>query len=336
MNNGAWRIALLFSANSLGAAYLSGYEWLRFFSAYGSWGTIGIVLTGVGLTWFTYTMLRLCLQNGWSSLHEWFVHLIGPKLAPSFSVISHIVLLAHLGTVVGLQAVQYGSGRYAVLLLSALCLTAFWLARSGMSHIVRAVLLFGALGLLLVGWMFTVQRHVPIPSLFYQLTGSWLISASYYLALHVLLSLAVLLPLVSRTTDLSTLRWGMGMGGVFFFLVTMLGHAVLLANWHEINTSAQPVREILGSLLPYAAPLHAAVSLGHSCIVLAALFYGLSAPVVDRYELQLTPMLFVMLLVAALSGLLSLWIAAIHIFAYTAATYCGMFLLAMYCWKHKR
>jgi len=332
MRKDTWQIALLFSAGSLGAAYLNGYEWLRFFSLYGSWGTIGIVLTGAGLAWFTCSMLHRCLKNGWVSLHDLFVHLIGSKLGPSFSVVTHLVLLAYLGTSMGQQAVRYGSDRFAVLLLLVTCLSAFWLARGGINQIMKALLICGVLGVFLIGMIVTEQRHVPIPSLLYQRNGWWFISAVSYLSLHVLLCLTLLLPLVSRGLSLPALRWGLGIGSLLFFTVTMLGHFILLAYWHDINSSHQPLRDILTALLPVAAPIQAVVSLGHGCAVLAALLYGLSVPVTLRCELRLTPLLLVMMLACALFGTLSFWVGSIHLVAYTASTYCGLLLVAMYGW----
>ncbi|MFY0543285.1 hypothetical protein [Brevibacillus sp. H7] len=335
MSAGAWRIALLFSVISLGSAYLNGYEWLRFFSFFGSWGTIGIVLTSIGISWFTYAILRFCHQRGLTSLHELFVHLFGSKLAPSFSVLVYVILLAYLGTVIGQQAVLQADHRYALLVVCSLCFTAFWLARRGMNEMVRAAWLLLILGLACIGLIFTEQRHVPVPSLSYQLNGYWILSACYYLALHLLLSVVALLPLITRLPTPAAIRMGIGLGGLFLFFMTMLGHAALLAYWHEIHASAIPLKEILSRMIPYAAPVHTLVSLGHSGLVLAALFYGLTVPVAERYDLQLTPMLLVMSIATAAFALFPLWTEAFTSMPYTAATYCGMLILAVYCWRYK-
>ncbi len=333
MSTGAWRIAVLFTAIALGSAYVNGYEWLRFFSLFGSWGTIGIVLTSIGLSWFTYTVLRYCHQAGVTSLHQLFVNLIGPKLAPSLSVFTHVILLAYMGAVIGQQAVQFADSRYALLIVFALSVAAFWLARQGMRQIVQVAMISITAGLLLIGLIFTEQRHVPIPSLSYQLNGYWAFAACYYLALHLLLSLAALLPLASRTPGMASVRLGIAAGGFLFFMMTLLGHAVLLAYWHEINTSSLPLRDIVSMLFPSGSWMHALVSLGHSGIVLAAVYYGLAVPVVERYDLQLTPMLLVMWISTIVFAMFPLWNQAFTFYPYTAATYCGMFILAVFIWK---
>jgi uncharacterized membrane protein YkvI len=333
MNRGAWRIALLFSAAALGGTYLSGYEWLRFFASFGSWGAIGISLTSIALGGFCYALLRYSEANAVSSLHDLYLRLFGPKLAPSFSVITHLILLAYTGTVIGQQALQHADGKHALWFIAVPCLLAFMLARQGLRTLVRGSAAVLASGLLLIVGILAEQPHVPFPSLLYQPNAYWAIYACLYIVLHVLPCTVVLLPLLSRGQDAQTIRLGVGIGALLFFLATMLGHAVLLAYWHEINTSAWPLRDILSHLLPFGAWVHSAVALAHSSLVLACFYYGMTVPVAERYELQLTPMFLVMLLTTFLFSLPALWNEGFAFLAVSAATYSGLMLLVRYCWK---
>jgi uncharacterized membrane protein YkvI len=333
MNRGAWRIALLFSAAALGGTYLSGYEWLRFFAAFGSWGAIGITLTSIALGWFCYALMRYSQANAVTSLHDLFLRLFGPKLAPSLSVLTHIILMAYTGTVVGQQALQYAGGQHALWFIAAPCLLAFMLARQGLRTLVRGSAVVLASGLLLIGVVLAEQRHVPFPSLLYQPNAYWAIYACLYAALHVLLCTVVLLPVLNQGQGGNTIRLGVGIGALIFFLVTMLGHAVLLAYWHEINTSAWPLRDILSHLLPFGSVVHTAVALAHSSVVLACFYFGMTVPVAERNELQLTPMFIVLLLLTVLFSLPPLWSEGFAFLAISAATYSGLLLLVRFCWK---
>jgi uncharacterized membrane protein YkvI len=333
MNRGAWRIALLFSAAALGGTYLSGYEWLRFFASFGSWGAIGITLTSIALGWFCYALMSYCEAYAVTSLNDLFLRLFGPKLASSLSVLTHIILLAYAGTMVGQQALQQSGGRHALWFIAIPCLLAFWLAQQGFRVLVRGSAVVLASGLILIGVVLTEQRHVPFPSLLYQPNAYWAMYACLYVAMHVLLCTVVLLPLLNRGQGAKSIRLGLGIGSLIFFFVTMLGHAVLLAHWHEINTSAVPLREILSRLLPFGSIVHTAAALAHSSLVLACLTVGITVPVAERNELKLAPMFIVMLLTTVLFSLLPLWREGFAFLAVSATAYSGLLLLVRFCWK---
>lgn len=337
MNTGAWRIAVLFTASALGGTFLGGDELLRFFSHFGSWGTIGLLLTSFCLTWFGYTVMKYCQKAGIASFPALITSLVGPKAGPSLTFFLYLILLSFIGVMIGNQAERFSPGESYWIIAAILfpCAVAFWLVLQGWRQLKRACALVLLTLLLLLGLILTDQRHIPIPSFTYQMNSVWFWYALFYLALHFFLVLTILIPLAAESGSLRTIRLGMGIGAVLYTGFVMLGHLIILAYWHDVHSSPQPLLDILSSMFPIGRLFYVAVSIGQSIICLACLFYGLTIPLAERSGLQVIPLLLVMFSTAVL---LSFFPIASDLYAYlisVAATYCGMAVLLLFFWKHR-
>lgn len=335
MDKGSWQIAVLFVGAALGGTYLGGYEWLRFFAYFGSWGTIGVALTSIGLGWFGYSVLAVCHRYGLRSLHDLYLHWFGEAIAPSLSALTHFFLLAYAGTLTGQQAIQWtGDASVWLFILLPFLVASFFLIR-GWKLILSGTGFSLAAGLLVFVLIFIEQRHVPIPHLGYQMNLNWIIHAVFYLGLHFLLCLVMTIPLVGRSAHAHTIRLGVGAGALFFFIIAMLGQAILLAYWHDVHASPLPIKQILIQLLPIGDWVLALLSLVHGGIMMALLVYSLAVPVAVRHDLQLMPLILVMLAIILLFALLPLALPwSISLMA-SGATYCGMLLLIRFIWKRQ-
>jgi len=335
MNKGAWQIAVLFAGAALGGTYLGGYEWLRFFAYFGSWGTIGAVLVSMALGWFGYSALIACHHAGIRSLHELFSYWFGEAAGPTLSVLTHLLLLAYAGVITGQYAVQITEGGSPVLyVLLSVLIAIVWL-RKGWSWILPSIALCLGLGFLLFATIFVEQHHVPIPNLGYQMNLNWIVHALLYTGLHFLLCLAVTIPLAARADDPQSIRLGVASGALFFFVVLLIGQAVLLSYWHDVLASGAPVKLILTQLSPIGGWLLTILSLFHGGITAAAIVFALALPIAQRHDLQLLPLLVVMLSYLALCALLPLALAwSVPVIA-SGTTYGGLCLLIRFIWKRQ-
>ncbi|WP_312108807.1 hypothetical protein [Brevibacillus reuszeri] len=333
MDKAVWQIAIVFAGSALGGTYLGGYEWLRFFTYFGSWGTLGIVLVSLGMGWFGYSLLTLCHRIGARSVHDLYLYLFGEALASSLSVVTHFLLIAYVGVMIS----QLASNLIADLsplwfILFAITISIVFIMR-GWKWIVSGLALSLAVGFLFFGLVFIEQFHVPIPSLGYQMNLNWLVHSLFYFGLHTLLCVVVTIPLAARADGEQTILMGVGISTGFFFLITLLGQAILLAYWHDIHAAALPTKQILLQLIPMGDWLLALLSLIHGGLMIAILCFALATPVAQRYDLQLAPLIMVILatlLFVALIPLAIPWsISAIA----SAATYCGLLVLGRYIWK---
>lgn len=334
MDKVAWHIAVLFAGSALGGFYLGGYEWLRFFTYFGSWGTIGIALVALGLGWFGVQLLTFCHRKQIGSLYELYYVLCGEAFASSLSVITHILLLGYTGVMLGQQA-NFLLEELSPLWFILLTILAIFFIINRWRWIVTATAISLSIGLLLFGLIFSAQSHVPMPSLGYQLNVNWLIHAVFFLALHFLISLATTLPLAVRASHERTVRTGAIIGAGIFLLFTMLGQAILLAHWHDAHASVLPIKQIMVQMMTGGDWLLAILSLVHGGVIGAALLYSLTHPIVTRQHLQMLPLIVVMLLTVFVFALLTLLVPWSMSAIASAATYCGMFLMGWYVWKHQ-
>lgn len=335
MDKVAWHIAVLFAGSALGGYYLGGYEWLRFFTYFGAWGTIGIALTALGLGWFGVQLLTFCHRKQIRSVHELYYVLCGEAFASSLSVLTHVLLLGYAGVMLAHQAenlLQELSPIWFILLFIGITFT-FIIKR--WDWLVTATAISLSVGFLFFVFIFGIQPHVPIPSLGYQMNVNWLIHAVLFLALHLLISLVATLPLASRAGNERTIAFGVVTGTGIFLLFTLLGQVVLLAHWHDAHASVLPVKQIIMGMLSGGHWLLALLSLVHGGLILATMLYSLAHPISTRQQLQMLPLFIVMLLTVFLFSLLSLaipWSASV---VASGATYCGLFLMGWYVWKRQ-
>ncbi|MED4783357.1 hypothetical protein [Brevibacillus choshinensis] len=335
MDKGAWQIAVLFAGAALGGTYLGGYEWLRFFAYFGSWGTIGAVLTSIALGWFGYSVLNDCHRVGIRSLHELFLYWFGEAFGPSLSVLTHFFILAYVGVITGQHAMQMADGSYSILFVLLPLLVAIVWMKKGRGWIFSGAAISLAIGFLMFGLIFIEQQHVPIPNLGYQMNLNWILHALLYIGLHFLLCLVVTIPLVNNLPSAQSIRIGIGAGSLLFFLVLIIGQAILLAYWHDIHASETPIQLILQQLFPLGGWLLAILSLLHSGIMIAAMIYALALPVVERHDLHLVPLILVMMVLLSLFALLPFAVSwSVPVIA-SGATYCGLCLLIRFVWKRQ-
>ncbi|MED1950715.1 hypothetical protein [Brevibacillus centrosporus] len=335
MDKGAWQIAVLFAGAALGGTYLGGYEWLRFFAYFGSWGTIGAVLASLALGWFGYSVLSICYRAHIRSLHELFLHWFGEAFGPTLSVLTHLFLLAYAGVITGQFAMQAPAGAPPLLFVLVPVLVAIVWLQKGWSWLITGMSVSLASGFLLFGLIFLEQPHVPIPNLGYQMNLNWIVHALLYVGLHFLLCLAVAIPLVKHVAHQQSIRLGVGIGSLLFFLLLITGHAILLSYWHDVHASASPFKLIMLQLIPKGDWLLGLFSLFHGGVLIAAILYALAVPITDRHDLQLLPLLLVMLSFLALFALLPMALSWSVPLVASGTTYCGLNLLIRFIWKRQ-
>lgn len=335
MDKDAWQIAIVFAGSALGGTYLGGYEWLRFFTYFGSWGTIGIVLVSLGMGWLGYSVLALCQRINARSVYDLYLYLFGEASAASLSVVTHFLLVAYVGVMLSQLASSLivGLSPLWFILLTLLIAIVFIIRR--WKWIVSGMAISLGVGILFFGLIFFEQFHVPIPSLGYQMNLNWLIHSVFYLALHTLLCVVVAIPLAGRSNSEKTIRLGVSLAAACFFVLAILGQAIFLAYWHDVHASALPTKQILMQLLPLGDWLLVLVSLAHGGIMIATLVYSLAAPVAQRNDLQFAPIVFVLLAAVFLVSLLPLALPWTVSFVASGATYCGLLVFVRYIWKRQ-
>lgn len=337
MNRTVWQIAAIYSASALGVSYLVGAEWLRFFSFYGIWGIIGIAVATLGLTWLIDQSIRLAVSRQIPSLDRFLAFLFGEKAAPTVTFLIYMLVLVYAGVSIGEVASMWTRDVTATLiLLIGICAAAFLLLRVRQTRLIffAMLLIVAAASLLIV--LFLLQPHVPLPSLAYQSNGNWLLYTSFYVAFHYVFLLVILFAQIGRSPNLPKLRSGIWLGGFLLLLIISLGNITILAHWHEVNASDQPITLILAHFMSgsqYGVWVHSLLQL---LLLIAFCVYGLTAPLAEKHDLRHAPLYLLFTAVALIFSPLPFFSEWYSMIVYAITTYTGMVLLLRFLWKRTK
>ncbi|WP_019122797.1 hypothetical protein [Brevibacillus massiliensis] len=333
MRHGTWRIAALYAGAALGANYISGFEIIRFFSFYGTWGTIGLLLAGAALCGSSWLVLRWAANRQFTSLFDFCSWLFGTNAGPIAALFLCLILFGVAGTAIAQQARQLQHAFLFPAAGGAVLLTAIaaWLAIKGRKQLAPAAEVLVLLGLLFPLALVLHQRHIPLPSLAYQWSGPWLWHALLYVSLHLLFCLPVLVSLSQGGN--APARRGMILGGFLFTAVLLLDHLAILAHWHDVNNSTQPLFDTVSSLFSGGSSLYSLLAGAQSVTVASLWFYALAMPIVEQFDLRPAPVLLSMAGLTAFCAFLPQLGGWYETSLLTIAAYFGLFLLITIVWR---
>ncbi|MET3289680.1 UNVERIFIED_CONTAM: putative membrane protein YkvI [Brevibacillus sp. OAP136] len=295
MNRTAWQIAVISAASALGGTYLFGGEWLRFFSYFGSWGTIGIVLVTLGFVWLTAKIVLLIRDTGLQSHRQFLFHLFGERAAPALSSTLALLLLIYVGSLLQEYA-KAAQGTLSLPMLAGMLVCAalsFAFLRSKGSTVFAGSIIALAMSALLLGLVFSLQHYVPLPPLTYQLNISWLWHAIFFVCLHALLLFSAFLPTHStEDTSVSTpvVYLGAAFGGMIILTISLIGHFAILAHWHDAHSLENPLLEILTNRSPLLLYPYLLVALWQVSLVASMLIRSVCEPLLQSSELRPLPL----------------------------------------------
>lgn len=309
MNRTAWQIAVISAASALGGTYLFGGEWLRFFSYFGSWGTIGIVLVTLGFVWLTAKILLLIRDTGMQSHRQFLFRLFGERAAPTLSFSLAVFLLLYVGSLLQDYAKAMESSLSLPLLagiLAPIALAFVFLRTKGSALFTCSVLSLAGSALLL-GLVFSLQHYVPLPPLSYQLNISWLWHAVFFVCLHAMFLFSVFLPnQTSEETSLSPaiIYLGAAFGGMIILTISLIGHFAILAHWHDAHSLTNPLLGILANRSPWLLYPYVLAALWQVSLLASILIRSIYQPLLAAFELRSLPiqLLFVALVILIAFG----------------------------------
>ncbi|GAA4709991.1 hypothetical protein [Brevibacillus fulvus] len=333
----AWRFAMLYVASALGGMYLYGYEWLRFFTYFGSWGTVGLFLSIAALYTLAYVLIKYCREQQIDSLAELCARLTGASLGTVFPWLLYVGLLAYCGTVLGQYAKLLPNFTTSLFFLFLLlpCVLSFWFIEQIAARFVWLILVCWGCFVCLMISTIASQGHVPVPVLTYQLNTQWLWHALFYLGLHFILLLTLSIPLARRSESFFNIRVGLLSAGALHLATALLGHLALLSYWHDLNGSPVPFYELFSKWGTSYALFYGLLSLGQTIVTISCCLYGMAVPLSEKFELRQSSLLVVMLTLTVAAGMLSLQSPSFGSIVQAVITYAGFALLFLFYWKRR-
>jgi uncharacterized membrane protein YkvI len=253
------QVAFTYMGTVVGAGFATGQEILQFFTRFGSFASLTIVLTTLLMSWLGTKILLMSRDIGAASYEDLNRYLFGDRAGLWISLLSMLnlfsvsaVMLAGAGSVFHEHlGLSYNLG-LALTMLAVLLLLS------------RGITSIMAVNSLVVPVMLVYTVIVIIVTSVQPTAGSWLTLSStesplkmiayafLYVAGNLALAQAVLVPVGSSIEDRAVLRWGGWLGGIGIGFMLLAGHFALSAHMPGILRFEIPMGHtvsVLGSTI---------------------------------------------------------------------------------------
>ncbi|MDQ0217287.1 hypothetical protein ELQ35_07875 [Peribacillus cavernae] len=235
--SGSFQVAAVYVGTIVGAGFATGKEILEFFTQYGFYGFLGILIAGYIFIFTGTKMMLLSSRAGAATYEDFNRYLFGKRIAAIVNVIFLLMLLGVSSVMIsGAGAVfeeQLGFSKdTGILITIGLASVILALGMKGLfavNSFVVPVMVFFSLMLCFIsikGGGF-LESFVKLPE--EGLTWKALISPFAYAAFNLGLSQAVLVPVANEIGDEKIIKNGGILGGVFLTAILLSGHLALVS-----------------------------------------------------------------------------------------------------------
>lgn len=331
----AFQVAAVYVGTVVGAGFATGKEIVEFFTQYGLYGLIGIILSGCLFMWIGAKMMLVSQEIGAKSYKEFNEYLFGHEIGTIVNILMLLVL-------VGVTSVML-SGAGAVFHEQ---LGLPYLVGIGITIVLTVgVMFFGVKGLfgvnlvvvpmmvlfsLILASKVLLEGDGPVLGFFSPDTSlRWIVSPFIYTAFNLAMAQAVLVPLANEVKDRSIVKWGGIIGGGILCLILITNHISLssLPNVHQFEI---PMAEVMKTLMFSFYWLYVLVIYGEIFTSVIGDVFGLERQIKSAVSLPSLLIVFAILSVAffiSLFGYGSLISILYPIFGYMSLTV--LFLLVL-------
>lgn len=256
--NQAFQIAAVYVGTVVGAGFATGKEIVEFFSRFGFFGLISILMSGYLFIMLGSKLMRMAAQINAKSYQEFNEYLFGKWPSKVINVFMLFMLLGVCAVMLsGAGAVfeeQLGlsknAGVFLTILLSYLVML---LGTKGLfavnTFVVPLMISFSLILMVLsLGMPNFLQQLLYIP----HAEDGWksVVAPFSYAALNLGLAQAVLVPVASEVKDDWTIKWGGIIGGIALTLILVAGHFTLIM-LPNLELYEIPMAIIMKNLAPF-------------------------------------------------------------------------------------
>jgi uncharacterized membrane protein YkvI len=232
--SGAVQVAAVYVGTVVGAGFATGKEIVEFFTKYGLFGLIGILISGLLFIWLGTRMMIIAGRINAFSYKELNDYLFGKTIS---SFVTLMMMLIALGTtsvmLSGAGAVfeeQLGlskqTGVFATILL-AFVVMLFGL--KGLFSVNLVIVPMMILFSIIVSGIVLTDLKVSTFFFIHDYSLKWLLSPFAYVAFNLAMAQIVLVPLASEINNEQIIKRGAILGGAVLFIVLASSHISLLA-----------------------------------------------------------------------------------------------------------
>ncbi|RXZ80167.1 hypothetical protein EBB07_19610 [Paenibacillaceae bacterium] len=285
------QIALTYIGTVVGAGFASGQEILQFFTRFGYWGALTIVISTGIFIWLGAKMMLISSHISAKSYEDLNKALFGKTVGRWVSLFMLIMLLGVSGVMLaGAGSIfsehlnfSYQSG---LLITLAAC---FLLLRKGLSAILAVNTIVVPVMLLFTILVFADTLHNPGANRWLILTSDhspWAAWAApfLYTAFNLSMAQAVLVPLGATVKDRKAIIAGAWLGGIGIGFMLLVGHIALSAHMPGITQFAIPMGGIARELGQKVQWIYLFLIFSEIFTTLIADIYGLSLQLNERLK----------------------------------------------------
>lgn len=339
------QIAATYIGTVVGAGFATGQEILQFFTRYGLWGVMGIILSSFLFIWLGTKMMLLSHHIGAYSYQELNNYLFGKVLGTAVNLFVFIILLgvtsimlSGTGAIFKEQlSLPYQAG---IIVTIVLCYIVILKGIKGIflvnSLVVPMMLLFSVIIVAKVVWFdqsILIHNFFSVNMWQEQWQGwKWMLSALTYAAFNLAMAQAVLVPLGKEVENESLLKWGGLWGGIMLGFMLLASHFALQTIMPDALRYDIPIAVVISDIGWIILFLFLLIVYGEVFTTLIANVFGIARQIRNVYDL---PERWVIVIILLGSFLISqIGFSSLVAYLYPLFGYMGLVLL--FCLAIKR
>jgi uncharacterized membrane protein YkvI len=290
------QIAFVYVGTVVGAGFATGKEIVQFFTQYGVFGAITILLSGILFILLGTRMMVMASRLGASSYKQLNDYLFGRTAGSIVSGVMFFVLFGVTSVMLsGAGAVfdeQLGwSSQLGILLTIVFAFLTMLFGLKGIlsiNTIVVPMMIFFSFSLTAVAFKYIEGISFSLP------TFPAFLSPLSYVAFNLAMAQVVLVPLANEVKDERVIRLGGMLGGAFLCLILLSSHISLLT-LPNLLTYSIPIAEIVKTSLAPFYSFYLVIIYGEIFTSLVAGIFGLQRQLEAWIRLPKTVLLFIVL-----------------------------------------
>ena len=305
----AFQIAAVYVGTVVGAGFATGKEIVEFFSRFGFFGLISIVMSGYLFIMLGSKMMRMAAYIDAKSYQEFNTYLFGKWP-------SRVINIFMLGMLLGVSAVmlsgagavfeeQLGLSKSLGVFLTIILSIAVMLVGTKGLFAVNTFVVPLMISFSLILMIYSVQMPHFIDQLLYipHAEDGWksVVAPFSYVALNLGLAQAVLVPIAAEVKDDWTIKWGGILGGSALTLILGASHftLIMLPNLEMYNI---PMAIVMKNLAPFLYWIYVLVIYGEIFTSVIGNVFGLDRQIKQYFSiptiLSVTAIFFVSYLIS--------------------------------------
>lgn len=254
---GACQIAAVYIGTIIGAGFATGKEIVQFFSQFGFYGLLGIVVSGCLFIFLGAKIMLAAIDVQAKSFEEFNAYLFGGKFGLAATFVQFLMLIGVTGVMLSGTGALFEE-RFHIPANAGILLTiavGFLIMKKGISGLL-AVNVF-VVPLMVIFHLYTASEAIAQPDFLQNLfmkeapNHTWKIWTSpfSYTAFNLALAQAVLVPLAFEIKDRQTIKKGAFLGGAVLTCLMVASH-VSLIQLVDVTEYDIPMAQVVEQLIP--------------------------------------------------------------------------------------